>query len=91
MDYRKIYYSLIQDCKDTPIKQRLYRRNKLDNRIKQDRIYTENHHIVPKHDGGLDEPSNMVRMLPEEHYMYLERRPTFYLGEHPLIQQHLRL
>lgn len=69
MDYKKIYYSLIQDCRDTPIKQRLYRRNKSDIRIKQDRIYTENHHIVPKHDGGLDKKDNMVRMLPEEHYM----------------------
>jgi hypothetical protein len=31
--------------------------------------YGEKHHILPKSCGGLDEASNIVRMLPEEHFL----------------------
>jgi hypothetical protein len=31
--------------------------------------YSENHHIIPRCMGGTDEPSNLVRLTPEEHYV----------------------
>lgn len=31
--------------------------------------YTEKHHIIPKSLGGSDEPSNIVRLTPKEHYV----------------------
>jgi hypothetical protein len=31
--------------------------------------YTESHHIVPRCMGGSDEPANLVRLTPEEHYL----------------------
>ncbi len=32
-------------------------------------LYTENHHIVPVCMGGTNDPSNLVDLLPEEHYV----------------------
>ena len=32
-------------------------------------IYTENHHILPKSEGGADEKSNLVRLYPREHFI----------------------
>ena len=31
--------------------------------------YTENHHIIPRCLGGDDNPENLVRLTPEEHYL----------------------
>jgi hypothetical protein len=31
--------------------------------------YIENHHIIPKCMGGSDDPTNLVRLTPEEHYV----------------------
>lgn len=31
--------------------------------------YTENHHIIPRCMGGIDEKSNLVKLTPEEHYV----------------------
>ena len=31
--------------------------------------YTESHHIIPRCMGGTDDPSNLVRLTPEEHYV----------------------
>jgi len=31
--------------------------------------YTENHHIIPRCMGGTDDPENLVRLTPEEHYV----------------------
>lgn len=31
--------------------------------------YTESHHIIPKCLGGTDEPQNLTRLTPEEHYL----------------------
>jgi hypothetical protein len=71
MNYKKIYYDLCEYCKSTPIKERLFKRNKNDFRLNldEDKIYTENHHIIPKHNGGTDNKENLVELLPEEHYM----------------------
>ena len=30
-------------------------------------IYTHSHHIIPKHAGGTDDPSNLVQLTVEEH------------------------
>jgi hypothetical protein len=32
-------------------------------------VYTESHHIIPKCLGGRDEPSNLVELTPEEHFV----------------------
>jgi hypothetical protein len=45
----------------------MQRRNKNDFRINRDYIYTEKHHITPKHANGLDEEDNYIILLPEEH------------------------
>lgn len=31
--------------------------------------YVEKHHVIPRCMGGSDEPSNLVRLTPEEHYV----------------------
>lgn len=69
MDYKKIHDDLIDYCKKTSAKERLIKRNKLDPRLNDEYIYTEKHHIIPKHVGGNDSFSNLVVLLPEEHYM----------------------
>jgi hypothetical protein len=69
MDYKKLYYKLCNYCKTVDIVDRMKARNKLDERLGSDYIYTENHHIIPKHSGGLDVHYNLVKMLPEEHFM----------------------
>lgn len=69
MDYKKLYYRLCNYCKTVDINERIKTRNKLDERLNNDYIYTENHHIIPRHSGGLDTDCNLVRMLPEEHFM----------------------
>jgi hypothetical protein len=69
MNYKKIYDDLCEYCKNTNPKERLSKRNLNDVRLKMDKIYTEAHHIVPKHSGGADRKSNLVVMLPEEHLL----------------------
>lgn len=43
----------------------------LINKAKQRTIegYSESHHVVPKCMGGSDNPDNLVRLTPEEHYV----------------------
>jgi hypothetical protein len=69
MDYIKLYYTLCTYCKETPINERISKRNPNDVRLLKDYIYTERHHIIPKHTGGTDDVVNMVELLPEEHFM----------------------
>jgi hypothetical protein len=71
MNYKKIYYDLCEYCRTIPIKIRLEKRNKNDDRINlnENKIYTEMHHIIPKHEGGTNDKENLVELLPEEHYM----------------------
>jgi hypothetical protein len=40
---------------------------KLENRIKSKDIYYENHHIIPKHMGGNNEPDNLILLTFREH------------------------
>lgn len=69
MDYLKIHNDLITYCKNSTPRERLIKRNPMDERIDHEYLYTENHHIIPKHDGGTDHVDNFVILLPEEHYI----------------------
>lgn len=53
MNYTKIYNTIIQ------------------NAIDRDALagYYETHHVVPKCIGGTDDPSNLVKLTPEEHFL----------------------
>lgn len=69
MDYKKLYYRLCKYCKETEITERIIKRNKEDKRLTSDYIYSEIHHIIPKHSNGSNNEDNLVKMLPEEHFM----------------------
>lgn len=69
MNYKKIYENLCSLCQTTSAKERIFNRNPNDERLNGDYIYTEKHHIIPKHIGGVNDNANLVEMLPEEHYM----------------------
>lgn len=67
MDYGKLYENFIRYCKNVDIEQRIKVRDPYDFRLGKSYIYKENHHILPKHDGGMDEPCNLVLLTTEEH------------------------
>lgn len=69
MDYERIHKELVEYCKTTTPRERLFRRNKSDPRLVDPYIYTEIHHIIPKHNSGDDSSENLVKLLPEEHYL----------------------
>jgi hypothetical protein len=52
MDYHKVYRNLVEKAK---------------NRILENTIYTEKHHIIPRCLGGDDNKDNLVNLKPEEH------------------------
>jgi len=54
MDYKKIYDNLII---------------RAQNRVTNGQIYYELHHIIPRCMNGSDDWSNLVYLLPEEHYL----------------------
>lgn len=68
MNYKNIYYTFMEYCKTSTPRDRLIKRDPNDSRINSDYMYTERHHITPRHIGGTDDPDNMVVLLPEEHY-----------------------
>lgn len=67
MNYKRIHDNLITIARATSAKDRIKKRNPNDFRLKDDSIYVEIHHIIPKSLGGLDVESNLVELLPEEH------------------------
>lgn len=69
MDYKKLYYNLCNYCRQTSVEVRIKNRNGFDERLSDDFIYTELHHIIPKHSNGNNSQLNLVEMLPEEHLM----------------------
>jgi hypothetical protein len=69
MNYERLYNIFIDYCRVTPPTQRIERRNKHDERLFQDHLYLEKHHIIPRHNGGRDTDENLVVLLPEEHYL----------------------
>ena len=42
---------------------------RLKNTITKNDCYCEMHHIIPKSEGGLDEPENLVNLTAREHYV----------------------
>lgn len=56
MDYKKHYDNLIKT------------RKKL-NRKKENDIYYENHHIIPKSCGGTNKSNNLILLTPKEHFI----------------------
>lgn len=71
MNYEKIYNDLMMYCKSTNIIDRIKSRDINDIRLQINikDIYVEKHHIIPSHDNGPDDESNLVVLLPEEHYL----------------------
>jgi NUMOD3 motif len=54
MDYKKIYEAIIERGR---------------NRILAEGVYSECHHIIPRCMCGTDDKANLVKLLPEEHYV----------------------
>lgn len=80
MNYIKLYETFCAYCRETDIIYRMSKRNKNDDRLLLDRadIYTEKHHILPISLGGSNDYSNLVELLPEEHYFaHLVRYKAF--------------
>lgn len=57
MNYEKIYYTFVQSFKNQTI---------------DDGVYTETHHVVPRHAGGDDSPDNLVVVTYRQH-VFLHR------------------
>lgn len=70
MNYKKIYDSLI---------------NRGLNRKLPKETYKEKHHIIPKCLGGTNDDSNLVYLLPEEHYTCHLLLVKIYPHEHKLL------
>lgn len=55
MTYSAVYCALIS--------------KRLQNPITKDDCYCETHHIIPKSEGGTNDPDNLVNLTPREHYI----------------------
>lgn len=70
MNYEKLYTNLINYCKSVDIETRIRKRNPKDKRLNDLKgVYTERHHIVPRHENGDNSIDNLVTLLPEEHFL----------------------
>lgn len=78
MDYKNIYESYMRSFQQTSPRERLEKRNPLDERLEKEYLYTENHHILPGALGGKNTKENMVLLLPEEHLWAHEIRYKAY-------------
>lgn len=72
MNYKRIHDNLIAYARKVNPRDRLRLRCPTDSRLEVKSIYTEVHHITPRSLGGVDEPYNLVEVLPEEH-LFLHR------------------
>lgn len=52
MNYEKLYFQFIEKFKTQTVEQG---------------VYTEKHHIIPKHAGGTDDPDNLVKLTFRQH------------------------
>lgn len=48
--------------------------------------YTESHHIIPRCIGGTDDPNNLVKLTPEEHYVAHQLLVKIYNGNQKLVR-----
>lgn len=68
MNYKLVHEKFINYVTTTTPEYRLNKRNQYDLRIhSNEKLYLENHHIVPRSIGGYDTADNLVNLLPEEH------------------------
>ena len=78
MNYKKLHDKFVEYAKTTRPKQRLINRNPLDERLQNNSIYIEIHHIIPRSLGGLDDEKNLIELLPEEHiFIHMLRYKIF--------------
>lgn len=85
MDYKLVHDRTIQYIRHTDARSRLHKRSPLDPRLATDSIYIEIHHIIPRSLGGLDDPSNLVEVLPEEHvFLHMLRYKIYHKREDAL-------
>jgi hypothetical protein len=70
MNYQKHYHLLIEKRKKDPLS------------LEE---YSEWHHIIPKCIGGSDEPENLIRLTPEEHYVAHQLLVKIYPDEPKLV------
>lgn len=59
---------MFKDNKYTRIYYQLINKRQADILLKEN-VYCETHHIIPKSLGGDNQPSNLVNLLPREHFM----------------------
>lgn len=52
--YSKYYFSIINNAKS---------------RVLDDNVYVENHHIIPRSLGGIDDENNLVKLTAREHFI----------------------
>ena len=64
MNYVKLHNDFIDYCKRTTPRERLLKRRADDFRLADDYLYIERHHIIPKHEGGTNDPDNLIELLP---------------------------
>lgn len=67
MDYIHIHDEFIKYFQSTSPRFRLEYRHPNDIRLLDNELYLENHHIIPKSQGGSNALDNLVLLLPEEH------------------------
>jgi hypothetical protein len=48
--------------------------------------YSERHHVVPKCMGGSDDPDNLVKLTPEEHYLAHQLLVKIHPGNYALVR-----
>lgn len=78
MNYKQIHDLFVEKCKQTKPKDRLMERNSEDARLKNNCLYVEIHHVIPRSLGGSDIKENLIEVLPEEHiFIHMLRYKIF--------------
>jgi len=78
MNYQKIHDKIIENA-------RLQNRQKLS-RNNKNYVYYENHHIVPRCLNGSDDITNLVLLIPKEHYIIHKLLTYIYKGNLKIAQ-----
>jgi Straboviridae homing endonuclease len=83
MNYLKIYESLIKEAKKK-------NRKKL-RKTNENYVYYENHHILPKCIGGLNNKENLILLTPKEHYLAHKLLVRIYKGNRKIALAYHRM
>jgi hypothetical protein len=75
--YTRIYFQLIE--------------KRQNNILLKENVYCERHHIIPKSLGGTNDDSNLVNLLPREHFIAHLLLTKMVVEEHHLIKMHWAL